>query len=66
MGAEFLLIVLAIAVMILFIPVAIAVGIKIIATDWYLQNRRSLFVGLAVLEIILLLLIFVTFFGVAI
>ncbi|VAW02805.1 hypothetical protein MNBD_ALPHA04-803 [hydrothermal vent metagenome] len=66
MGMGILLIGFAIAVMILFIPVAIGVGIKIIATDWYIANRRTLIIGLGALEIALLAAICVVFFGLAV
>ncbi len=66
MGVGILLIGLAIVVMILFIPVAIGVGIRIIATDWYVANRRNLIIGLAAMDAVLVVLLFVAFFGLAI
>ncbi|QJB68571.1 hypothetical protein [Parasphingorhabdus halotolerans] len=66
MIAEIFLIVLAIAVMILFMPVAIGVGIKILAPEWYLANRRNIILTLGVIIAVLLIGILVIFFGMAI
>ena len=65
MIAEIFLIVLAIAVMILFMPVAIGVGIKILAPDWYVANRRNIVLTLGLVMVVLLIGILVIFFGLA-
>ena len=65
MIAEIFLIVLAIAVMILFMPVAIGVGIKILAPDWYVANRRNILLTLGLVMVVLLIGILVIFFGLA-
>ncbi|WP_162559086.1 hypothetical protein [Sphingorhabdus sp. EL138] len=55
---------LAIIVMLLFVPIAIGLGLFIIAPDWSQENRQTIIISIGIVDFLLFAAVILLFFAI--